>query len=56
MALVRRMRKLFLVVLVALAVGGCKGDPSKPEYWEKAISGAKNSALPALAAALIVFA
>jgi len=42
MALVRAMRKLFLVVSLSLAVVGCKGDPNKPEYWEKAISGAKN--------------
>src|SRR5215210_1789873 len=42
MALVRAMRKLFLVVSLSLAVGGCKGDPNKPEYWEKAIGGAKN--------------
>jgi HEAT repeat protein len=26
----------------ALSLAGCKGDPSKPEYWEKAIGGAKS--------------
>jgi HEAT repeat protein len=29
-------------VLVLFAVAACKGDPSKPEYWEKAIGGAKS--------------
>ena len=26
----------------ALILAGCKGDPNKPEYWEKAIGGAKS--------------
>lgn len=39
------MRNLFLVLVgvsLAFSFAGCKGDPNKPEYWEKAISGAKN--------------
>lgn len=39
------MRNLFLVVVavsLAVSVSGCKGDPNKPEYWEKAIGGAKS--------------
>lgn len=39
------MRNLFFVVVavsLAVSLSGCKGDPSKPEYWEKAIGGAKN--------------
>lgn len=38
------MRNALLVgtALAALALSGCKGDPSTPEYWEKAFSGAKN--------------
>ncbi len=36
------MRLISIAVLVAsLALVGCKGDPSKPEYWQKAISGGK---------------
>src|SRR6185436_12065656 len=43
MGLVRAMKRSFPgVVLVLLAVAACKGDPSKPEYWEKAIGGAKS--------------
>jgi HEAT repeat protein len=30
-----------LAVAVALSLSSCKGDPSTPEYWEKAIGGAK---------------
>jgi HEAT repeat protein len=37
------MRNAALVVglSVLLVLSGCKGDPSKPEYWGKAIAGAK---------------
>ncbi len=31
-----------LLMALTLTLVSCKGDPSKPEYWEKAISGAKN--------------
>lgn len=33
---------LVLTGLVALSLSACKGDPSTPEYWEKAFSSAKN--------------
>lgn len=36
------MKRSFLGVVLLLLVGACKGDPSKPEYWEKAIGGAKS--------------
>ena len=33
---------LFIVTaLAALVSSGCKGDPSTPEYWEKAFTSAK---------------
>lgn len=34
------LRVLPLVTVCFLAFAGCKGDPSKPEYWQKAIDGA----------------
>ena len=38
------MRKILLSGLLAmsLTLTGCKGDPSKPEYWDNRISDAKN--------------
>src|SRR3954464_13516236 len=38
------MHRSLAGVLLALfvVVSGCKGDPNKPEYWEKAIGGAKS--------------
>src|SRR6185436_18504249 len=43
MGLVRAMKRSFPgVVLLLLSVAACKGDPNKPEYWEKAIGGAKS--------------
>src|SRR4051794_8719713 len=34
---------LWLVALaVSISLSGCKGDPNKPEYWEKAIGAAKS--------------
>src|ERR1043165_2342974 len=43
MGLVRAMKRSFPgVILLLLAVAACKGDPNKPEYWEKAIGGAKS--------------
>ncbi|MBK7862022.1 MAG: HEAT repeat domain-containing protein [Archangiaceae bacterium] len=31
-----------VLLLLLLAVSACKGDPTKPEYWDKAIGGAKS--------------
>jgi HEAT repeat protein len=33
---------VFVSLVFALMLAGCKGDPNKPEYWEKAIGGAKS--------------
>src|SRR5262245_12999563 len=30
------------IVLMLLSLAACKGDPNHPEYWEKAIGGAKS--------------
>jgi HEAT repeat protein len=40
------MRHLFAVVVMAAALGfsGCKGDPATPEFWSKAMKGAKRVA------------
>lgn len=37
------MRRILFVVTisVSLVLSGCKGDPTTPEYWQKAISGGK---------------
>jgi HEAT repeat protein len=38
------MNRVLLVVSLAFSLAvlpGCKGDPNKPEYWSKAIAGAK---------------
>jgi HEAT repeat protein len=33
---------LSITAIAALLLSGCKGDPNTPEYWEKAITGAKS--------------
>jgi HEAT repeat protein len=38
-----RSRILIGVALAAIALSGCKGDPSTPEFWSKAYDGASRS-------------
>lgn len=39
----RATPRLLLVLVVAAALGGCKGDSSKPEYWEGKLKSARRT-------------
>ncbi|HVE81790.1 MAG TPA: HEAT repeat domain-containing protein [Myxococcales bacterium] len=38
------MTRLLLALAVAAALGGCKGDPSSPDYWDKQVKRARRTA------------
>src|SRR5262245_18675275 len=39
----RATSRLLLALAIAAVLGGCKGDPSKPDYWEGKLKSARRT-------------